>query len=47
MGQAYKRWRVALPHAELVKLTEAGYYPHLDEPVQVVDAIRKFFEAHP
>lgn len=36
------RWRQLLPHAETVRVEEAGHWPHEEEPSPVIDAIRRF-----
>lgn len=36
------RWQQRLPHAEVVKIADAGHWPHEEAPDQVIAAIRKF-----
>ena len=36
------RWQQLLPEAEVVRIAEAGHWPHEEEPAQVIDAMRRF-----
>jgi haloalkane dehalogenase len=38
-----KRWEAAFPRAEVVRLENAGHWPHEEEPARVGEAILEFF----
>lgn len=37
-----ERWRALLPHASVVRLEQAGHWPHEEEPARVVEELRRF-----
>lgn len=37
-----ERWRSLLPDAAVVKIENAGHWPHEEEPQQVIEAIQRF-----
>jgi haloalkane dehalogenase len=39
-----ERWQSLLPHAAVVRIEEAGHWPHEEEPQRVVEAIRPFLK---
>lgn len=39
-----ERWQSLLPHAAVVRIDEAGHWPHEEEPQRVVEAIRPFLK---
>jgi haloalkane dehalogenase len=39
---ALERWRARLPHATVLEFTEAGHWPHEEEPEAVIAALRRF-----
>jgi haloalkane dehalogenase len=36
------RWRQLIPEAEVVRIDQAGHWPHEEEPARVIDAMRSF-----
>lgn len=41
-----KRWAAAYPDASIVKLQDAGHWPHEEDPTAVIAAIRTFLADH-
>jgi haloalkane dehalogenase len=40
------RWQRLLPDADVVRLADAGHWPHEEEPRRVVEAIERFLNYH-
>ena len=36
------RWQQLLPNAEVVRIEDAGHWPHEEEPAQVIDAMQRW-----
>jgi haloalkane dehalogenase len=39
-----ERWQSLLPHATVVKIENAGHWPHEEEPTDVVAALQRFLK---
>jgi pimeloyl-ACP methyl ester carboxylesterase len=43
-AHAAQRFLEVVPNADIVRISDAGHYPHLETPIQVLDAIMSFHQ---
>jgi proline iminopeptidase len=44
--QAYEEWQAAFSHARLLRLDDAGHFPHVEQPERFFEVVGEFLRAH-